>query len=402
MHDKAAFEFVDDSRDTLLSLCADLVAAKSVNPPGDVTAPAEVLRRFLESHDVPVEIAAATPDKPNLVASFDGTGAGPHLIFNGHLDTLSPGDGAAWTVPLFEMTRRGERLTGLGIGNMKAGTAGLALATVFLHRNKTLWCGRLTMTAVADETVFGPDGAAWLLGARPELLGDALICGEGPGLRGMAIAEKGLLWIEVEARAAPGQGMINRRGSSAVARLASVVTAIDALNEEHAAPPADAAILADRAGEHGLKISTNCGTIAGGHFVSQLATRAAAQIDIRIPPGLTQADIGARIDAIVASAPDTSWRRLKGWDPNWTPPDAEICRCVESAAEAVCGASPALVVRLPASDASRWRSRGIPAVCYGPQATLAAGVDDYVLESDVIDCCKVYASAALLYLSRDR
>lgn len=399
MHDRAITNFVDECRDELLSLCADLVSAKSVNPPGDVRAPAEVLRAFLESNGVAVKVAAATPDKPNLIASVDGAGAGRHLVFNGHLDTIPPGDEAAWTVPVFEMTRRGDRLSGLGIGNMKAGTAALALATVVLHNNRTLWRGRLSMTAVADETVFGPDGAAWLLDKRPDLLGDALICGEGPGFMGLAIAEKGLLWLEVEARAAPGQGMASRRGSGAIARLATIVAAIDALNDEHSTSPPDAAILADHAGEHGLKISANCGTIAGGHFVSQLATRAVVQIDIRIPPGLTVADIAARIDAIVAVVPDTSWRRIKGWDSNWTPSEAEICRCVAHAAEVTCGASAALVVRLPASDASRWRARGVPAVCYGPQPTLAAGVDDYVLEDDVINCCKIYASAALRYLN---
>lgn len=41
----------------------------------------------------------------------------------------------------------------------------------------------------------------------------------------------------------------------------------------------------------------------------------------------------------------------------------------------------------------------MPGVCYGPQPTLAAGIDDYAEEQDVIDCAKVYALAALEYLS---
>jgi succinyl-diaminopimelate desuccinylase len=56
-------------------------------------------------------------------------------------------------------------------------------------------------------------------------------------------------------------------------------------------------------------------------------------------------------------------------------------------------------VRLPASDASRWRQRGVPAVCYGPQPGLSAGVDDHALEQDVLDCARTYALAAARFLS---
>jgi len=56
------------------------------------------------------------------------------------------------------------------------------------------------------------------------------------------------------------------------------------------------------------------------------------------------------------------------------------------------------VIRLPASDAARWRMRGVPAVCFGPQPTAAAGIDDYVNEQDVVDCVAIYIVAALTYL----
>ena len=56
-------------------------------------------------------------------------------------------------------------------------------------------------------------------------------------------------------------------------------------------------------------------------------------------------------------------------------------------------------MRLPASDVSRWRKLGIPGVCYGPQPLLASGVDDYVIEQDLLDCAKVYALASLNFLN---
>ena len=223
--------FVDAEREALVALCGALVEARSVNPPGDVRGAATIVRDFLAGRGIAAEILAAREEKPNLVVRLAGSGPGRHLSLNGHLDTIPPGDESAWRVPVFRMERRDGRLTGLGIGNMKAGVAALALATVWLHRMRAEWSGVVSFTAVADETVFGPDGAGWLLEERPDLLGDALICGEGPGDMALALAEKGLLWLEIVAEAPPGQGMTSVRDSGAAVRLAQALVALDRLND---------------------------------------------------------------------------------------------------------------------------------------------------------------------------
>ena len=120
--------FIDAEREALVDLCRALVEARSVNPPGDVRAVASVVRDFFADRGIEAEILAAREDKPNLVVHVSGNGPGRHLSLNGHLDTIPPGDEAAWSVPVFRMERRDGRLTGLGIGNMKAGVAALALA----------------------------------------------------------------------------------------------------------------------------------------------------------------------------------------------------------------------------------------------------------------------------------
>jgi succinyl-diaminopimelate desuccinylase len=93
-------------------------------------------------------------------------------------------------------------------------------------------------------------------------------------------------------------------------------------------------------------------------------------------------------------------RRIKGWDANWTPPADPLPLAVAAAARVARGRDSPPVVRLPASDASRWRARGVPAVCFGPQPLLASGVDDYVEEQDVVDCAAIYARAAIAWLNR--
>lgn len=383
----------------LVALCAGLVAAPSANPPGDTRAPAHVLARFLAAEGIPPEIAAAVPHKPNVLATVEGAGPGPHLVLNGHLDTILPGDASAWTVPPDMLTEREGRLLGLGAGNMKGGLAALAMAFAWLHGRRDQWAGRVTLAAVADETVFGPDGADWLLRTRPELRGDMLICGEGPGGMALAIAEKGVLWLRIAADAQPGQGMLTTRGSSATARLARVLAELDALNDVRAEPPAEVACLAEAAGEHGLRLSVNTGTLAGGAFISQRPGHAEAEVDVRVPPGLRLEQVEAMVDAVCRRVPGVSWSRIKGWEANWSGPDCMPARAVSAAALHVRGAAPPPVVRLPGSDASRWRALSVPAVCFGPQPTPASGPDDYVLRSDLLDCLRIYADAALRCLS---
>ena len=373
-----------------VALLAALVTAGSVNPPGDTTGPARVAADWLAARGMSVETVAAVPGKPNLVSRLEN-GPGPHLVLNAHLDTVPSGDTAAWSVDPFALTERDGRLYGLGAGNMKAAAAAMMLATEALARDLDAWSGTLTLTLVADECVFGPDGAGHLLSVRPAVIGDWLICGEGPGAMQLAVAEKGLLWVRLSARGRVGQGMLTQRGSAATARLAAALAEIDGWNDVIVPPPQPG--LDHDGNREGMRLSANIGRIAGGDFVSQAASTAEAEIDFRLPPGLALSDLSARLDALCAASPALSWDTIKGWDANGSDPDSTVARAVRDAAAEVRGEAPRDVTRLPASDAARWRALGVPSVCYGPQPELASGVDDHVLRADFLDCIAIYTRA---------
>lgn len=277
---------------------------------------------------------------------------------------------------------------------MKAGSGALAVALVGLAQRAHELAGRITLTLVADEVVFGPDGAQFLLQQEPGLRGDYLINAEGPGDMKLAVAEKGPLWLEVEATAKPGQGMLATRGGTATARLARLLLEVDAWNDEYAMPPTEL----EAVERSGLRLSVNAGFVSAEGFVSQVAPLARAQIDFRVPPGLTADEVEARVKRLCAGIGGLRVRRMKGWSPNWTAVEHPLCRAVSDATLAVRGERANVAVRLPASDAARWRAAGTPAVCYGPQPELASGVDDYVREDDAVDCVAVYVASALALL----
>src|SRR5919204_6256471 len=278
---------IDAAREELIELCGQLVAASSVNPPGRTVEVSDVLRAYLSGHGIATERVTTDDDAPNIVGRVDAGAGGRHVVFNAHMDTMEAGDEAAWTVPITRLSRRNGRLYGLGMGNMKGALAAMCLATTVLNRHSNAWNGRLTMTAVSDEVMFGERGTVYLLHARPDVAGDFLISGEGPGFMHFAVAEKGLLWLDVEARSPGGHASRALRGETAVMKLAAFLARLDAMNDVYATLPRELEGVSGGEGNLGLRLSLNAGTLTAGTVRSQVATRAQAQIDIRLPPGIT-------------------------------------------------------------------------------------------------------------------
>jgi len=388
-------------REDIIRLCAALVSAPSVNPLGDTRQVATVVTKAMEDRDIASWQERCEPTMPSVIAELDSGRPGPHLVLNVHLDTMPPGDEDSWTHPVWELTRTNGRLYGLGMGNMKGAVAAMVTAVSLLSQRRHLWAGRVTFTAVSDEVVFGDNGAAYLLREHPELLGDGLICGEGPGFRRLAIGEKGVLWVELTAEGTAGHSSAVQQGASASARLAKAICRVDQLNGQLGELPPDLHALLGGAADPpdpGLMVTANVGTLTAGTFIGQIATHGSAGVDLRLPPGISASEAMALVERAVKDVAGVTARMLKGWDANWTSPDSPLTQAWDRASTVVTGATATYAVRLPASDASRWRRGGVPALCYGPQPTWSAGIDDYAEEDEVLRCTALYTLSALEFL----
>ena len=70
----------------LTRLLQKLLQIPSDNPPGDTTAIAEFIQGYMSEHGIESRIITTKPGIANIVATV-GDGV-PHLVLNGHLDTL--------------------------------------------------------------------------------------------------------------------------------------------------------------------------------------------------------------------------------------------------------------------------------------------------------------------------
>lgn len=389
------------ARAGIVELCGALVAAPSITPPGDTRAAADAAIGWLAARGLEPQVISEREDMPNVVVEVSGAEPGPHLILNGHLDTMGPGDASRWTVPQFELTPLDGRLYGLGMGNMKGAVAAMCAAMEILSEHPRDLAGTVTLLLVSDEVRFGDHGARFVLERDPRMRGDAVISGEGSGWMTLAVAEKGVAWLDLRASGSAGHASAALRGETAVARLAGGLHRLDELNDWHVKPPPALADALSDPAHPGLRVTLNAGILEAGDARGMIAPDARAELDVRLPPGLSLEALDARVLQILEGS-GLEYRRGRSWAANWTDPADGLARAVSSAAHLVRGDPPVLTVRHPASDAMRWRSLGRPAVCYGPQPTLSAGVDDYAIAQDVIDCCAVYALAALHYSQSPR
>src|SRR5205809_6555383 len=80
-----------------VELLQALIRLDTVNPPGNETQAAELLRDYLAESGVRCELYARVPERANLVARVPGRGSGPSLLLLSHTDTVLA-DPAARTV----------------------------------------------------------------------------------------------------------------------------------------------------------------------------------------------------------------------------------------------------------------------------------------------------------------
>jgi acetylornithine deacetylase/succinyl-diaminopimelate desuccinylase-like protein len=170
-------------RDEVTALLQALLRLDTVNPPGNETYAADVLREYLAESGVDAELYARVPERANLVARIKG-GDGPALAFLCHTDTVlaDPGewDRSPWSGDLVD----GE-VWGRGALDMKDQVAAGAVAFASLAREGFEPAGDLLFIATADEEVGGDDGygLVWLCREHPDAVRCDYAVNEGAGER---------------------------------------------------------------------------------------------------------------------------------------------------------------------------------------------------------------------------
>jgi acetylornithine deacetylase len=388
-------------RARLVDLALRLVSTPSFT--GSEQAAAELIRDELDSTGLATQWQQVEEGRANVLGTWAGTGGGPTLMFNGHLDTSYSGR-EPWLqgIPGFqpEGFERDGRIYGLGISNMKGAVACYVEAVRALQDAGVRLRGDVLVAAVAGEIEKTQQGDAqgaefrgYAAGSRYLVthggVADMCILGE-PTENKLVLAHFGSLWLRLSTHGPFIHTAFSagRRDENSILRMRTVLDAVlewlPRWEEEMSY------------GE--VRGVANVGAIEGGFGwrVSRTPHRTDLFLDLRVPPDVPMAD--ARRKALEFA------RSLDGVDGEVyvTAPGAEIDEAhplvgaLGDAHGEVFGEPAKRDVTRWFSDASVLTRYGIATVNYGSSSGLPdAELGENLAIEGLVKTAEVYARAAM-------
>jgi acetylornithine deacetylase len=387
-------------RDRLVELAIGLVSVPSFT--GDEQEAAEFFGDQLEELGLHVQWQQVEDRRANVLGTWAGTGGGPTLMFNGHLDTSYSGR-EPWLqgIPGFqpEGFERDGRIYGLGISNMKGALACYVEAVRALREAGVRLRGDVLIAAVAGEIEKTQQGDAqgaeyrgYAAGSRYLVThggaADVCILGE-PTENKLVLAHFGSLWLRLSTHGpfVHTAFSVGRRGENSIVRMAPVLQRVlDWLPQWEAEMSYD-----------GVQGVANVGGVEGGFGwrASRTPHRTDLFVDLRVPPDVEMAQ--ARRKALEFA------RGLEGVDAEVyvTAPGARIdeahplVAALEEAHMDVFGEKPERDVTRWFSDASVLTRYGVATVNYGTSSGLPdAELGENLAVEGLVRTAEVYARAA--------
>ena len=378
-------------RDTLVALASDLIRIPSVSPrdaadcarlgitPGE-KAVAVAMADRLRKAGVEVTLQEVVADRFNLLARLRGSGGGPVLCFNAHLDTVGAFDMGKRA---FQPEVRNGRLYGRGAADVKGSLACFMLVLETLATAKAGLSGVVVLTAVIGEEG-PPSGTEFLINSG--FMVDAAIVGEPSECR-LFVGQRGGQFVHVTTRGKTAHGSTPHAGVNAIEQMVRLLAGISEM------PLFTRAV-------NGYGVPTFCiGTINGGVRINVVPDRCEAAIDIRMPPGISPEDVLAGFSAQMHQLGiEGTVEPLEPGHPAYlTPETSPIVQAAAQAAHAL-GIDARLSLAPYWSDLAHLRRAGIPTLIIGPGSILQAhSADEYVPIDHLVACARLYLYIALVF-----
>ena len=335
-------------------------------------------------------------DRYNLYADFHGSDRSRSLMFNGHIDTMPPGDVNEWLTPPHVATVRDGKLYGLGSADMKAGLmAGILSVKLLKDAGIELPCN-VKITSVVDEEG-GGNGS--IQGAMNGQTADGIVVCE-PTSSELVTAHMGFVFFKVEIEGKANHAGEKRLGVSAIDKAIKLIRGLEEmehawlLNYKHPLLPPP---------------SLNVGTIHGGTAGSTVPGNCYFEVCVHYLPGLMSYEtVYEEFTNVVNDiARSDVWMRdhmpvitmYQSGGACEEDVDAPLVQAMKEAYKAAVGREPK-VVGTPAGDDCRiWKNiAGAQVIQYGPgNEEQCHSVNEYVEIEEFYKAILVYAQLILCW-----
>ncbi len=423
----ALLKRIEDKRDELVSLTQQLIRIPTINPPGDAyEACAHFLGERLAARGFQVDYVRAhgapgdsdAHPRVNVVARRPGSGQGPCVHFNGHIDVVEVGSG--WTVDPFAGVVKAGRVYGRGSCDMKGGIAASVIACEALIESGIDLPGAIEISGTVDEESGGFSGVGHLCRqgyfSRPRV--DHVIIPEPLGVDRVCLGHRGVWWAEVQTHGRIAHGSMPFLGDSAISHMVAFLHLLDTQLQ----PRLQTRRTAEPVEPPGARLSTlNINGIHGGHPeqryrlndlgepVGDLPTPVVAHactavLDRRFIAEesleAVKQEIIDMLDELVRTRPGFAYsvQEIMSFVPSATPQDAPVVLATAKAIARVLGREPQFIASPGTYDQKHIQRTGQLRDCiaYGPGILdLAHQPDEYVGIDELVQSAQVMALAVL-------
>ncbi|MEZ7117150.1 M20 family metallopeptidase [Clostridioides difficile] len=135
-------------------------------------------------------------DRYNLICKYSDDLPGKTIVFNGHVDTMPPGDISKWKYNPYSATEDNGKLYGLGTADMKSGLIASILAVKLIKDSGLNVPGNVKIMSVVDEE---GGGNGTINAVMNGIGGDCCIICE-PSEQNLIVAHMGFVFFEVEVK----------------------------------------------------------------------------------------------------------------------------------------------------------------------------------------------------------
>jgi acetylornithine deacetylase len=334
-----------------------LTRIPSVNPHYDSNSNGEVsvaewLVNWGKRNGLAVSTHEVLPGRSNVVVTLRNGADHPHLLFNGHMDTVGV---QRMTIPAFGGEISNGRLWGRGSADMKGPDACMLGAALELKRDLSSWRGTVTLGFVVDEE-YRFSGIKVLMDkiATP----DFAIVGE-PTSMDVVRGCKGVLRFTARAKGRAAHSCDPSRGRSAILAMSDACLQMNDYFDQR--------LSQIRRPEFGCSTGS-IGIIEGGNGINIVPESCSIQVDVRLVPGQDWATTYREIQECVR----TKARVVEGIEWSFDDPplidipfetaasDPLVLAALKSFGKKSAGVVPY------GCDGSKISAKGIPTIIAGP------------------------------------
>lgn len=304
-------------------------------------------------------------------------------------------------------------LYGRGATDMKGAVAALLQVALAYARTDTEPPVTLQFAFVSDEEIGGDAGLSTML-ETDSFAPEACVVGETTARNGrysVSVADRGNIWLTIEAAGEAAHGSRPMIGQNAIDRLSEAIKQLRSEfgQRELSVDPEMDEIIEESVGfyepEAGADATRrlyryptiNLGVLEGGTAINSVPASACARVDIRLTAGVDTSEALTSIRTCLGAMDDVELTDVSWTRGTWQPLDSPLVQASANAAECVVDDRVYRRSATGGGDAKVLPHRGIPTVEFGFGTQTAHGTDEYTTTEALVRNTAAYAIIAATY-----